>query len=235
MKDEADQDRREYAPAQEETDQANLSLSQLTPFGGTAQLNFSNSRFESTNQQVDPNPAFTLDLDFSFTQPLLRNFGRSVTEQNLIVTALSGRAEARVMIAQGRGGAILNVSSGETTRPAPFMAAYGAAKAAINHLTQTMAVELGPHGIRVNAMAPGTTLTEQVRAAFDDAHVEALVQATPLHRMTEPEELGRMAVWLASDLARCTTGQFFLADAGAFLSRTRPANKPPAQEGISRG
>jgi NAD(P)-dependent dehydrogenase (short-subunit alcohol dehydrogenase family) len=150
---------------------------------------------------------------------------RDLVDQNLVLTGLCGRAEARVMLAQGRGGVILNVSSGETTRPSPFLGAYGAAKAAINHLTQTMAVELGPSGIRVVAIAPGTTLTETVRAAFDDAHVAAITESTPLRRMTEPEELGRLAVFLVSDLARCITGQLILADAGAHLSRTRPPNK----------
>ena len=71
---------------------------------------------------------------------------RGLLDQNLVITALAGAAEARHMIAGGTGGVILNVSSGETTRPAPFMAAYAAAKAGINHLTQTMAVELGPVG-----------------------------------------------------------------------------------------
>jgi len=150
---------------------------------------------------------------------------RDVVDQNLVLTGLCGRAEARAMLAQGRGGVILNVSSGETTRPSPFLGAYGAAKAAINHLTQTMAVELGPSNIRVVAIAPGTTLTETVRAAFDDAHVAAIKESNPLRRMTEPEELGRLAVFLVSDLARCITGQLILADAGAHLSRTRPPNK----------
>jgi NAD(P)-dependent dehydrogenase (short-subunit alcohol dehydrogenase family) len=151
---------------------------------------------------------------------------RGLLDQNLVITALAGAAEARHMVAGG-GGVILNVSSGETTRPAPFMAAYAAAKAGINHLTQTMAVELGPSGIRVVAIAPGTTLTETVREAFDDDHVAALVAATPLRRMTEPDELARLAVFLTSDLARCITGQLVLADAGAHLSRTRPANRDP--------
>jgi len=150
---------------------------------------------------------------------------RGLIDQNLIITALAGAAEARHMIAGGTGGVILNVSSGETTRPAPFMAAYGAAKAAINHLTQTMAVELGPNGIRVVAIAPGTTLTEKVREVFDDDHVAALVEASPLRRITEPDELARLAVFLTSDLARCITGQLILADAGAHLSRNRPANR----------
>lgn len=151
---------------------------------------------------------------------------RGLLDQNLVITALAGAAEARHMVERG-GGVILNVSSGETTRPAPYMAAYAAAKAGINHLTQTMAVELGPSGIRVVAIAPGTTLTETVRDSFTDDHVAALVEATPLRRMTEHDELARLAVFLTSDLARCITGQLILADAGAHLSRTRPANRDP--------
>jgi enoyl-[acyl-carrier-protein] reductase (NADH) len=70
-------------------------------------------------------------------------------------------------------------------------------------------------------------LTEHVAAAFDEEHIAALVAATPLRRMTEPDEVARLVVFLASDLARCVTGQLLLADAGAFLSRARPANKGP--------
>ena len=150
-------------------------------------------------------------------------FWRDLVDQNLILTALCARSEALVMMEQG-GGVIINVSSGETTRPSPMMSSYAAAKAAINHLTWSMAVELGPHNIRVNAIAPGTTPTELVKEAFPADHYEAIVAATPLRRETLPEELGRLSVYLASDLARCTTGQLILADAGAFLSRTRPPN-----------
>jgi NAD(P)-dependent dehydrogenase (short-subunit alcohol dehydrogenase family) len=152
---------------------------------------------------------------------------RDVVDQNLVLTALCGRAEAKAMIAAGRGGVILNVSSGETTRPSTFMAPYGAAKHGINHLTQTMAVELGPLGIRVNAIAPGTTYTEKIAEVYDDARMEAIAQSTPLRRRVEHDELARLSIFLASDLARCVTGQFILADAGAFLSRTRPPNLNP--------
>jgi NAD(P)-dependent dehydrogenase (short-subunit alcohol dehydrogenase family) len=163
-----------------------------------------------------PEPVAQLDGDY----------WRDILDQNLVLTALAGAAQARAMTATG-GGVIVNVSSGESTRPAPYLAAYGAAKAAINHLTATMAVELGPLGIRVNAVAPGTTLTERVAAAFNDQHVAALVESTPLRRMTEPDEIARLVVFLASDLARCVTGQLILADAGAFLSRSRPELQSP--------
>ncbi|MCP4906330.1 MAG: SDR family oxidoreductase [bacterium] len=151
---------------------------------------------------------------------------RSVIDRNLVATILCCVAEAKALKEQAEGGVILNVSSGESTRPALRLAAYGAAKAGINHLTQTMATELGPDGIRVLSIAPGTTLTETVRPVFDDEHVARVVESLPLRRMTEPEELGRLAVFLASDLARCITGQFILADAGAWLSRTRPPISP---------
>ena len=152
-------------------------------------------------------------------------YWRELIDQNLIITALAGAAQARAM---GTGGVIVNVSSGETTRPSPLLAAYGAAKAAVNHLTQTMAVELGPRGVRVVAVAPGTTLTETVSEALDEDQIAATVASTPLGRMTEPDEVARLVVFLASDLARCITGQLILADAGAFLSRTRPPNREPA-------
>ena len=148
---------------------------------------------------------------------------RDIIDQNLTLSALCGRAEAEVM-ARGGGGVILFVTSGETTRPSPFNAAYAAAKAGINHLVTSMAVELGPAGIRVLAIAPGTTLTETVAAAFTEERIEQLTASAPLRKMVDPDELGRLSTFLVSDLARSITGQFIIADAGAFLSRTRPGN-----------
>jgi NAD(P)-dependent dehydrogenase (short-subunit alcohol dehydrogenase family) len=145
--------------------------------------------------------------------------GMAMIEQNLHATYRCCLAEARTLVAQAEGGVIVNVSSGETTRPARGLAAYGAAKAGINHLTMTLASELGPHGIRVNAVAPGTTLTEQVRTAMGEEQFEAISASTPLGRACEPDELARLTVFLASDLARCITGQLVLADAGAHLGR----------------
>jgi NAD(P)-dependent dehydrogenase (short-subunit alcohol dehydrogenase family) len=148
---------------------------------------------------------------------------RDIVEQNLFVTMWCCQAEARAMVEASTAGVIVNVSSGETTRPALRMAPYGAAKAAINHLTQTLAVELAPHGIRVLAVAPGTTLTPVVRAALSDETVEQLVAAHPLGRLGEPDDLGRLVVALASDLGRSVTGQLVFGDNGAQLARNRPA------------
>jgi NAD(P)-dependent dehydrogenase (short-subunit alcohol dehydrogenase family) len=147
-----------------------------------------------------------------------------VVAGNLLTTMYSCRAEAAAM-ARGRGGGVIvNVSSGETTRPAVRLAPYGAAKAAINHLTQTLAVELAPYRIRVNAVAPGTTLTQEVAAAFGLEHRQALQASIPLgNEFSAPEDLGDLVLFLASDLAAHTTGQFLLSDNGAFLSRNRPA------------
>jgi NAD(P)-dependent dehydrogenase (short-subunit alcohol dehydrogenase family) len=148
---------------------------------------------------------------------------RDIIEQNLFVTTWCCQAEAAAMVAAGTEGVIVNVSSGESSRPALTLAPYGAAKAAINHLTSTLAVELAPKGIRVVAVAPGTTLTPVVKAALDDATVDRLVAAHPLGRLTDPDDLGRLVVALASDLGRAVTGQLVFGDNGAHLSRNRPA------------
>jgi 2-deoxy-D-gluconate 3-dehydrogenase len=149
-----------------------------------------------------------------------------VVQQNFRATFLCCHAAARKMVALGKGGCILNISSGESQRNSPYFIPYGSAKAAINHMTATMALELGPHGIRVNAIAPGTTLTPNVKDKLPPGYVEALLPSIPLRRMTEPEDMGRAALFFASDLARDITGQFLLIDGGANLSRNRPPLEP---------
>ncbi len=163
------------------------------------------------------------------------DYWRDLVGQNLVLAAMCGRAESKVMLDQGRGGVILFVTSGETTRPSPLNSAYAASKAAVNHLVTSMAMELGADGIRVLAIAPGTTLTETIRAAFTDEHVAAIVESTALKRMVEHDELARLTVFLVSDLARCMTGQFILADAGAFLSRNRPRNLRHEETELAKG
>jgi NAD(P)-dependent dehydrogenase (short-subunit alcohol dehydrogenase family) len=151
----------------------------------------------------------------------------AIIGQNLHVTYQCCLAEAEVLVGQNEGGTIINVSSGETTRPSSGLASYGAAKAGINHLTMTLAAELGPHGIRVNAIAPGTTFTEEIRAVIGAEQFAAISASTPLQRVCEPDELARLTVFLASGLSRCITGQLILADAGAHLGRL-PLKVPDA-------
>jgi 7-alpha-hydroxysteroid dehydrogenase len=153
----------------------------------------------------------------------------AIIGQNLHATYQCCLTEAEVLVAQGEGGTIINVSSGETTRPSTGLASYGAAKAGINHLTMTLASELGPRGIRVNAIAPGTTFTEEIRAVIGAEQFAAISASTPLQRVCEPDELARLTVFLASDLSRCITGQLILADAGAHLGRL-PLKVPDVAE-----
>jgi NAD(P)-dependent dehydrogenase (short-subunit alcohol dehydrogenase family) len=149
-------------------------------------------------------------------------YARTLVDLNLLAALWCSVAEARVMTAAGRG-VIVNLSSGETTRAAPGLAVYGAAKAALNHLTRTMAVELGPLGVRVHAVAPGTTPTEAVRAAMSPEHLDAIAASTPLRRLCRPEDVAGLVLFLVSDLAAGVTGQLVLADLGAHLSTSRPS------------
>jgi NAD(P)-dependent dehydrogenase (short-subunit alcohol dehydrogenase family) len=210
-----------------DADRAAATVAAIVDAGGRATARRGDARDETTMRAVAAAPldiavnnvgmmAGRTAAPFTATTP---DDARAVIEQNLVATFVSCRAEADAILATGRGGVILNVTSGETTRPAVGLAAYGAAKAAINHLTMTLASELGPQGIRVNAIAPGTTFTEQVEAHMGREQFERISASTPLRRVCEPDELGRLAVFLASDLARCITGQLFLADAGAHLGR----------------
>ncbi|HXY94749.1 MAG TPA: SDR family oxidoreductase [Acidimicrobiia bacterium] len=152
---------------------------------------------------------------------------RTVVDQNLTATLLCAAAEARAMVEGGRGGVIVHVSSGETQRSAPMLSVYAAAKAAVNHLTRSMAVELGPAGIRVLAVAPGTTPTEHVRAVLSDEYLDAIAASTPLQRACTPDDLANLILLLVSDYASAVTGQLVLADMGAHLALQRPNSVPP--------
>jgi NAD(P)-dependent dehydrogenase (short-subunit alcohol dehydrogenase family) len=160
-------------------------------------------------------PRMVAELDAAYV--------RKVIDLNLVSTMLCCAAEARAMTAAGQPGVIVNVSSGETTRAAPGLAVYAAAKAAVNHLTRSLAVELGPSGIRVHAVAPGTTPTDEVRARLSEEHLDAIAASTPLQRHCRPEDLAHLVLLLVSDLASAVTGQLVLADVGAHLSLSRPS------------
>ncbi|WP_328293335.1 glucose 1-dehydrogenase [Kineococcus sp. NBC_00420] len=116
-------------------------------------------------------------------------------------------AQVRAMRAGG-GGAIVNTSSIGALHANPMLPAYGTAKRAVNSLTASAAVTYGPDGIRVNAIAPGLTLTDMVRdwEVASPGIIEAGTAAIPLGRIARPEEMAEAACWLLSDRASFVSG-----------------------------
>ena len=137
------------------------------------------------------------------------------------------RAAIRHMVPQGSGN-IVNISSGAIDFPAPTLACYAMTKAAVAMLTKTLATEVGRHGIRVNALAPGMILTNFSRHNFVDAdgnvvpekleayHQRASAQA-PLGRAGTPEDVADAIVWLVSDAASFVTGQIVRPNGGVSM------------------
>ncbi len=119
------------------------------------------------------------------------------------------------MVAQGRGGSIINVVSIEGVRAAPLYAAYAAAKAGAINFTQTLALELAPHGIRVNAIAPDVCDTEGLRSVMPAGQTpEGPQPMIPMNRAAQPSEIAGVAVFLASELASYVTGNTLHVDGG---------------------
>jgi NAD(P)-dependent dehydrogenase (short-subunit alcohol dehydrogenase family) len=114
-------------------------------------------------------------------------------------------------------GAIVNNSSIGSLTGNPELPAYGAMKRAVNSLTESAAITYGPEGIRVNAIAPGGTLTEMIRTweANSPGLVERLAAQTPLRRAADPDEIAQAAVWLLSDRSSFVTGTVLRVDGGA--------------------
>src|SRR5271169_762763 len=126
-----------------------------------------------------------------------------------------GQAAARQMVRQGGGGSIINVTSQLAEVARPERAAYVASKGGGRSLTHAMALELAPHGIRVNAIAPGPTLTGLTRTSYADAERRrATIAQIPLGRLGEPEDIVGAILFLASDEARWVTGSTVTVDGG---------------------
>ena len=158
---------------------------------------------------------------------LTREEWESVVALNASATLWSCQAEARRMIDAGVDGSIVNLGSLSGLEAAPNVVDYGAANAAVIHLTRSIALELAPHGIRVNCIVPGAHKTESVVAAAAAnpeiaRWVERNSAATPLGRLGDPSETGGVAVFLASRLSSYVTGQEIVVDGGMQHTTARP-------------
>jgi NAD(P)-dependent dehydrogenase (short-subunit alcohol dehydrogenase family) len=163
---------------------------------------------------VGTEPTPSLDVDEASWQ--------AVVDFNLRPTFLGCQVFARTMIAAGTAGAIVNIGASNSLRAAPQLAAYAAAKAGIVNLTQTLAVELAPHGIRVNCLAPIFTDTPSTRRYAAGERREQTAAAIPLGRVAQPDDMAGVALFLASPLARFVTGQTIVVDGGMLATTRRP-------------
>ena len=139
-----------------------------------------------------------------------------VLSVNLKGGFLCAQAAARLMVAQRRAGAIVNLAS-TAVRGAVLGVHYSASKSGVVGMTRAMALELAPHGIRVNAVAPGLTDTAQPRYGHSEEALAAMGRAVPLGRMARPDEIADVIVFLASDEARYVTGQTIFANGGVYM------------------
>lgn len=138
---------------------------------------------------------------------------RDMLELNVIAAAAGSREAALRMT---RGGAIVNIASGAGMRAAPNTGAYAASKAALLNLTQTMAAELAPQGIRVNAVSPGMVPTDSFHRVlqFTENDLERLAGTVPLGRMGRPEDMAAAVLFFASPASDWVTGQNLLVGGG---------------------
>jgi NAD(P)-dependent dehydrogenase (short-subunit alcohol dehydrogenase family) len=156
-------------------------------------------------------------------------FSTAIISLNLIAPLCFAQRANAVMQAQGEGGSIINIASVSGTRPSPGTAAYGAAKAGLLNLTQSLAVEWAPR-VRVNAVTAGLIRTELSHLHYGDEKGIAAASATvPLGRLGEPEDVADACLFLASPLSRYVSGSNLLVHGGgerpAFLDAVKAATR----------
>jgi 3-oxoacyl-[acyl-carrier protein] reductase len=152
-----------------------------------------------------------------FLSPLLdttENGWDALYKSNLRHVLLCTQRVARPLVEAGQPGSVINVTSIEGTRAAPGYAAYAAAKAGVINYTKTAALELAPHGIRVNALAPDLTLTEGLLRMSPNGLSPNAGHMIPMGRAGHVDEMAGAAVFLASEMASYVTGQTIHVDGG---------------------
>jgi 3-oxoacyl-[acyl-carrier protein] reductase len=149
---------------------------------------------------------------------------------NLRYFFLVAREVARSLIRRQQAGAIVGIASVDGQRAAPMRGVYGAAKAGLISLVQTMAVEWAPHGIRVNAVAPGHIVTPRMYDTPQRAELYA-GSLLPMRQRGTPDDIGRAALFLASDMARYITGTTLDVDGGLLAANLFPCGLPGNNHG----
>ena len=147
------------------------------------------------------------------------DFNRTI-RTNLKGCFLCSQQAARMMKARGRV-CIINIGSGANKVPFPALVDYSASKGGIENLTKVCAVELGPHGIRVNCVAPGAIEIERTKLEAGD-YAGTWEPLTPMRRVGQVEDVAAMVVFLASDAAEFTSGQTIYVDGGLFTATQWP-------------
>jgi NAD(P)-dependent dehydrogenase (short-subunit alcohol dehydrogenase family) len=138
-------------------------------------------------------------------------FSTAIVTLNLLAPLFVAQRANQTMQAQAEGGSIINIASISGLRPSPGAAAYGAAKAGLISLTQTLAMEWAPK-VRVNCISAGMVLTETAHLFYGDEQGVAAVAATvPIGRLAEPSDIGNLCVFLASPLAGYVSGANLVA------------------------
>lgn len=161
---------------------------------------------------------------------------RSVVEVNLIGTFNVARAAAVRMIEDGAQGSIINITSMNGVAPGPNGGSYGATKAAVALLTQQMAIEWGPRGIRVNAIAPGLINAGMGAPIYADPRArEAREGAVPLGRLGSGDDIANVVAFLCSPDASYITGQNLLVDGGVTMSVISRLPRPQSVDSVGTG
>ncbi|CAM4112980.1 SDR family oxidoreductase [Deinococcus marmoris] len=172
-------------------------------------------------EEAGPVDLLVNNAGISILQPFLDTTPEAFDQTqavNVRAALIVGQVVARGLIGRGAAGAIVNVSSQSSSVGLPNHAAYCASKGALDQLTRVMAIELGPHGIRVNAVNPTVTLTPMgVMAWGDPAKSAPMLARIPLGRFAQPRDVAQAVAYLLSDAAGMVNGVMLPVD-GGFLS-----------------
>jgi len=172
---------------------------------------------ERTVAELGPVSILVNNAGGVFNSPILEtseNGWDALYRSNLKHVILCTQRVARVMVDAGTGGSIISITSIEGVRAAPGYAAYAAAKAGVINYTKTAALELAPHGIRVNALAPDITMTEGLAAVAPEGAEERFGLTVPMGRAGHVDEMAGAAIFLASEMSSYITGQTIHVDGG---------------------